>query len=311
MNIDVSQAVRNSCLLGALVSLLLCTPALADPVPVVHFEHENVDSFGDLSQKTVLACPNTSCGPVAAVNSFVFLQREYPVIYGSKLVPAADGTKPTQAELEAVATDLAQNYMGSCCVKGTHITQFVNGKKKYIDLKAPGTTVIHGQVQAWDVAKGGARPEFIDETKPTPQFLLSELSHDEDIELLFDFGASGGHYVTLTSLFWSDDNGNGSIEFGEAANIGFIDPLDGKLSSAHLGQLAGQMTLEYLDPVKGTLLSGTIFGAVAESPEHRTNPEPASAALVLLALGAVWCVRRQSATADRGMTTSSPGMNSR
>ncbi|KQV49306.1 hypothetical protein ASC95_17000 [Pelomonas sp. Root1217] len=297
MNIDVSQAVRSSWLLAALVGLLLCTPALADPVPVVHFEHEDVDKFGDLSQKNVAPCPNMACGPVAAVNSFVFLQREYSLIYGSKLIPAVDGTKPTQAELIAVAADLAKNYMDTCCEKGTHITNFINGKQKYFDTVAPNTTVIHGQVKDWDPVEGGAKPDNIDETNPTPQFLLNELSHNQDIELLLDFGTDGGHYVTLTSLFWSDDDGDGSIDAGEAANIGYIDPEDGKSTSARLGELAGALTVQYLSPVTGNVRSGTIFAAIAESPEHRTNPEPASAALVLAALAAVWCVRRRSAAA--------------
>ena len=298
-----------------LSACLWTATALAGPV---YFEQERAEDFGDLTQPEVTACPDQGCGPAAAVNSFVFLQRQSG-LYGSRLVPAVDPGNPTHAEMAAVANDLARNYMGSCCAGGTHITSFINGKLRYLDAVAPQSTDVHAQVHEWDVSKGGAKPDFVDEHNPTPQFMLSELRHNEDIELLFAFEDGGGHYVTLTSLFWSDDNDNGSIDSGEAAHITFIDPFDGKPASATIGQENGGMTLRYLNPRTGNFDVGKIFAAVAESPSGKGLAEPTTglvvlAGLALMALSRVMARRSpeldaRGAASDHAASPSSGGLS--
>jgi hypothetical protein len=49
---------------------------------------------------------NSTCGPVAVVNSLVYLQRLYPNTYNGKLVPSKDPLFPTIAEEQAVSTAL-------------------------------------------------------------------------------------------------------------------------------------------------------------------------------------------------------------
>jgi hypothetical protein len=51
--------------------------ARADGIIVVD---ENPALFGNLNQNNT-QCPLTGCGVTAAVNSFVFLQNEYPTVY--------------------------------------------------------------------------------------------------------------------------------------------------------------------------------------------------------------------------------------
>lgn len=70
--------------------------------------------FGNLNQNDVPACKDDkgnsfSCGAVAAVNSFAFLERQYPQYYDHSLIPDANsnGTFYEKEDLVAAATEVA------------------------------------------------------------------------------------------------------------------------------------------------------------------------------------------------------------
>jgi hypothetical protein len=162
--------------------------------------------FGDLSQNDpglagVCVADNTryACGPVAAANSLVFLQNQYPQIYGNALI--------MNGSLVQTATALAGLMNCMACAGGTDINDFSTGKMTWINNNVPGSTSFSLNLTPPD--------RF-----PSIDVLAQDLMRGEDTELLIGFydkttGARvGGHYVTLFSLTTGADG----------SRMGFIDP---------------------------------------------------------------------------------------
>ena len=59
--------------------------------------------YGDLKQSDVPECPARACGPVAAVNSFVYLQTKYPDIYEPSV--GLPGDQPPPLHWEQLASN--------------------------------------------------------------------------------------------------------------------------------------------------------------------------------------------------------------
>jgi hypothetical protein len=229
-------------------------------------ETESIDAslVGSLDQ-TKTNWPKLGCGPTAAVNSFIYLQNQYPSVYGRSLVPGD----------AAVAANNLGLMMGTNNQTGTFWTNFILGKQAYLTANAPGTTVIDGlydQFLLGDTIPPGTKlppnvkPD-IDEHSTMPQFLLSQLHDHEDVEILFQGDLN--HYVTLTSLTFDFGTNKGTIDY--------MDPLSGKLVT--------NVGIERFDSGSTLFLTGqsnvAIELAVAESPV----PEPST--IVLGLIGAV------------------------
>jgi hypothetical protein len=242
------------------------------------------NNFGTLDQADT-NCPNLNCGPTAAVESFVYLDKVFPHIYTTPLVPKA-GATPTTAEQAAVANDLGSNFMKNCCATssaGTLIEDFILGKRDYLESKNPGKTVFNAQINfAWrENPPGGkhpgtAKPAFVqDRTIPTLAFLAQEISHGEDVEV-FVFNSNGGcggandptcnHYITLTGITYDDANNTGSFSF--------VDPLGGGRGTRNITGLSGGF-IQTSYPL-GTAANTLIVHAVSESP----IPEPSTLLLI-------------------------------
>jgi hypothetical protein len=78
-------------LLALVMASWLSLPGAVTAAPVVEIQLPNAQ-FGNLNQNDVDACKDAtgqsfSCGAVAVVNSFAFLQRRYPQVYDEKLIP--------------------------------------------------------------------------------------------------------------------------------------------------------------------------------------------------------------------------------
>lgn len=247
----------------------------------------DADKYGHLDQAKT-TCAAFDCGPVSAVNSFVYLQNASPAVYGSKLVPPTKaGEPPTEADLIAVANKVGKDFMKSCVPcganDGTYIEDFIVGKQGYLESVAPGKTRYQAQINiTWrfgtdrepdDAAnKGAKKPTYVvDGTKPTLDFLYRNIAQGADVELFLDT-----HYITLTGIEYDDATNKGKIAF--------IDPDGGASSEAAItGIEEGFIVLDYLD-------NGRVYAAVVEAPV----PEPGTW-LLFTAGGAllVACGRRR------------------
>lgn len=260
--------------------------------------------YGNLNQNAIPPplLGASACGPTAVVNSYVYLEQQYPATYGRKLVP---DTIPNglydQAELIAVAQSLiAPGYMNTKVAvgganSGTWADMLIYGKSLYIEDNAPGTTVYAAQLSStWalpggrpaDEVPGIPKPDWVQEnTIPTWQFLYDELVACEDVEILINDDA-WGHFLTLTSFSWNDVNNDGIIQQGEGATIDYIDPATGLPGISPIMQ-QGLGTVIFVS--YPNFPNAQLTMAVAESPV----PEPAGLAVVGVGLLAVFRRRRR------------------
>ena len=275
---------------------------LVSPVWAVQYSIQKPQNlYGTLNQNLIPGGGQFMCGPTAAVNSFVYLENAYPLVYNRNLVP--DNNPPNgahdPAELIATAQLLAAaNYMNTMVAlgaSGTYDDMFIYGKYRYLEDNAAGQTVYSAELKStWGWGVGVRPPAQIppipkpawvqQNTIPTWQFLFNELTACEDVEILIVDG-DWGHYLTLTSFFWNDANNNGIIEQAEGASIDYIDPATGAPGISPIGHAIGggpQLFVSY-----GMYPNAQVVMAVSESP----IPEPAT--LSLLAFGGLLTLTRR------------------
>ncbi len=203
-----AQATVIRGLATVLIAACLCSPAFADPIDGYFLDPK---LFGNMVQPD-----KNSCSPTAVVNSMVFLENRYWDTYGLKLVG------PTPADLLTAETELATDMKTT---NGTSITNFIYGKENYFQDHAPNTTGIGAEVSAywpWGLVKP---PGVAAHTKPTAQYIISNLKANRDVEInyLATDGDTTGHTVTVTGMSWNSDDKIGGIYY--------IDPNDGKLKT--------------------------------------------------------------------------------
>jgi hypothetical protein len=260
-------------------TILALTFGLADraSADVIYDKTWDPSLYGGLDQHSTL-CPDLSCGPSAAVNSFVFLQNMYPGIYGDNLAG------PTYENwVDTANTLLDPKYMDCDCNNGgTTIDNFISGKENYLNDVVPGTTEVHSE-NYFD----GANP-----VKPTWQFIFDQLMKGQDIEILVGFyddtGArsGGGHYLTITGFTFDDLNGDGEIGANELATLYYVDPFDGKPDFNEVDMSNGFIDLMGYSEQYNTLVEA----AVAESP----IPEPLTLSLFATGLVGIVVFRRRN-----------------
>jgi hypothetical protein len=241
---------------------------------------EDATKFGNLDQ-AFTNCSDISCGPTAAVNSFVYLQNMFARTYDKSLV----GT-PTLANMTKAADDLGMNFMKTCCgdmPKGTLIEDFILGKKDYIESKDKGATKYAAQLAlAWDPNPpngkhpGTAKPSFVTDTKPpTVDFIANEITAGEDVEA-FIAGPAGRHYLTLTGIMFDTTS--------KAGKLSIVDPTGGGRDTIDITGLDGAMLIHVT--YKGNDFA--IGNVVAESP----IPEPSSLLLFASGIVSLLCGRK-------------------
>jgi len=291
----LARSIRCAPLLAAFVSF--SAPLLAQSNSHHYSIRKPVEKYGTLKQGDVPGFGAVACGPVSVINSFVYLQNQYPHVYDSKLILKNPQGATEYDDWAYSAWVLGTQYMytNSC---GTLDPNFAWGKQRYISTYAPRTTILHGQATEvdWSTAVGQnpkRRPAWMNEMVPTWGFLYEELRRCQDVEIGLIFGGGGGHWLTLTGFDWMDD-GDGIIQQMENATIWFIDPDDGMESSSSIWQ----------DPMQGFRLTTNYGGGgglpswinivAAESPV----PEPTVVAFAFAGgIGFVLVVaRRRRAT---------------
>ncbi len=246
--------------------------------------------YGNLNQNSMqiywdpIQHMNVGCGPTAAVNSFVYLQKKYGSVYDTLLVPACgqdlDGNGIQDFYDDEMAVGIAlggASYMNTLANLTTFHDDFIWGKKAYIESVASGNTVYAAQDWwAWTNTER-PKPAWVAPVKPTWGFIYNELKACEDVEILLSW-SDGGHFLTLTSLHWNDADNDGIIDFGENASMDYIDPCTGAWGQSQIWT-GGSESDKDIETDYNTSSTTWISMAVAESPV----PEPSTLIMLLLA----------------------------
>lgn len=289
-----------------LVLALAIVPAVVHPAaagPIDFSSDEGAQNFGRLDQNDVGAMfGDCGCGPVAAVNSFVYLENAFGSIYGTSLTPL------TTAGENATAQNLALNYMhtkptSEGSAGATSIHNFITGKMDYIEKMVPERTDYEAQVSPKIVGAGFTAPDTT-LIKPTGRFLAHQLQDGEDVEILFSrFDSSGkeifGHFATAVALNWVNQAGDKVMHQSDGATFDFVNPNGGTL-------ITGRRIYEDASGLHEIGPTGTVFditAVVAESPHHRILAEPSGLALLPFAsavLLGVRCAAARTLRRDRG-----------
>jgi len=233
------------------------------------------------------------CGAVSSINSFTYLSRKYPSIYGDDLLPDYNATTNTDSsDAKKFAVDGWQegtnpNRTGYYNRTGGAELDFLNTKKDWFHDFALDTTVFN----SWWTQPAG-HPEWAspdNNNSPTIADLAAEIQHGEDVEFFVQDG-DFYHVMTLTGIVCDEDM-NCSIKYQDPNDPAQDSPNEtmAKIYMADVTIMDGMITFE---DVPGSGHTGTvkITAAFAESP----IPEPATAVIIVLgACGLLGCGRQR------------------
>jgi hypothetical protein len=250
--------------------------AIADP-----FDYS--EDFGKFGQTQNFTCQmHGACGAVASINSFTYLQKQFPQVYGTSLVPGLqmNGTDTADAQkFGFTGWTQGTNPMrtGYYNRTGTAEGDFIDTKKDWFHDFAPNTTVF----DTWWTGS----PDH--NRKPTIADLAQEIKDKEDVEFFVDDGNGFYHVMTLTGV---------ACDMNNACSIKYQDPNSpGTNQSA---AVTSNNNMLMFTGVPGSNFNGTvtITAAFAESPMASLVPEPSTFVMLAMAgAGLVVFRRRQRA----------------
>ena len=337
-----------ACLVATLT--LIGTSVAADPIIKFGVAPAAAGDYGNLEQKFVASCGGTpnpvnhgfACGPAAAVNSFVFLQKTFPTIYGKKLVPEIDRTRPANDlngdgnvdaydDMIAAATELATaTYMNTVVRRTTLRTEFYTGKRKYFEGdsttpgKVPGKTTYSVMddpvLERLDggLAFPAGTPDLV-RSPPNPEFFINALKKKQDVEILIsqDNGTTltSAHYLTVTGIEWDDTTRNDKFDRGEAATLHIVDSapssrggVDVKQSRPLSQRADGRLFITMADNKDYDIRFAVEESAIVPDDDDDGDdlPEPGPLTLLGVAAAALGFKRRVSGSASRRWLTRKP-----
>jgi hypothetical protein len=154
--------------------------------PTGNFNYsEDFSNFGQQRNFVCAASKNGVCAAASEINSLIFLENQYPGIYGNKLTPGIKGSKPNQTDPTDTLA-FANLYYNS--PKGAY-SAFVDAETQWFNKYAPGTTYLESNYP------GSAEYNGV----PTLGFLSTQIQQQEDVEL-FIYGGGIGHAIDLTAI---------------------------------------------------------------------------------------------------------------
>jgi hypothetical protein len=154
--------------------------------PIGNFSYsEDFSNFGKQRNRSCPALGGGICAATSEINSLIFLENQYPGVYGNKLTPGIQGAKPNQTDPSDTLL-FGALYYGS--TKGAY-SAFVDAENQWFNTFAPGTTYLESNYPG--------SPEY--NGLPTLGFLASQIQQKEDVEL-FVFGGGIGHAIDLTAI---------------------------------------------------------------------------------------------------------------
>lgn len=209
---------------------------------------ETFSLFGQTPNTTCDASPKGICGAVATINSFIYLEKQYPSLYGNKLTPNLSGNSDPTDALNFASNGFG-TYQGYYKRPGDAYSDFLQTKKDWFTLYAPGTTTFEARY----AGSGGV---------PDVNWLAAQVKAGQDVE--FFVQATGFfHVLTLTGVSCTAGN----------CSITYQDP-NAPATNQNSGTLTSTLSGLQFTNVPGSGFNGTvtITGAFAESP----IPEPAT-----------------------------------
>jgi outer membrane autotransporter protein len=255
--------------------------------------------YGHLYQYDVPVIGGMACCPTTAINSFTYLQNQYPAIYDSRLA----SKPPTISDIQAIA---GPSYMDTGVQSGTSDPLVFWGRYLYLESQLPFQTQyscqvstrngqpIHGDQddQAWPLNR--PLPKYLENTPgpvsvPTWQFLYQNLQKGADVGigityLNADGTASGsGHCLTLYAFSFTDPRNDGIIRQGEAT-VSLVDPADKSKVTCSIWQnpaSGGLSGYPYLMLNYGTY-GAILDSALAEYPVPQSIPDTVEAGNIVL-----------------------------
>lgn len=244
-----------ACLAGWCVALPHAQAADVDPFSYA----ETFANFGQQPNLCPASNPKGICAAVASINSFIFLEKQYPTIYGEKLTPNLTGNTDSKD-----ATDFGVNgwkvgdnpqrvgyYDASVSTYGGYL----DTKKNWINDHAPGTTTFEARYSG-----AGGPPDL--------SWLSTQISKGQDVEF-FVQGTDFFHAMTLTGVACTGKN-------FASCSINYQDP-NAPATNRTAAVSSTKDGLQFTD-IPSSSFKGvvTITGAFAESPV----PEPQGYALL-------------------------------
>jgi hypothetical protein len=239
-------------------------------------------SYGHLwntDDGTVTGNPVGWCAATSIANSFQFLVNTYPGVYQNPGL--VQGTlRNTRDMLNngwSIPGEPPRVGISGCPGEGDQ--GMWEGKTQWIEDFAPSTTKTKGVIGSGQDISTWDHNEGLVQGFPTWDWLWSEISDGEDVEIIIqDDADSFAHAVTLTRMTFDDLDGDSMLDpLAEKPDIGFIDPnIPTQLSPAGLDPLSFQFgPLRFNYNHGGTIKEVYIRSAMSESP----IPEPATFAM--------------------------------
>jgi len=168
----------------------IAVPCLAGPIGGT----EDFNNFGKQGNFCTTTNPGGVCFAASAINSFIYLENQFPGIYGNSLTPNIAGAKPNQTDMTDATT--LSNTSGPITDDTAGWNLFLQTKTNWVNTKAPGTTVITSEYA------GSPNNNAI----PDINFLLQEIQDHEDVEM-FISGGGIAHAIDLVSIGCTVQNG--------------------------------------------------------------------------------------------------------
>jgi hypothetical protein len=230
------------------------------------------------------------CGPASVANSLQYLKNRNGLPVPHANIPGIAGNPPNSL------VGQLDNAMGRAQGQGLSTNAIVNGKAKYLADNGLGDKLIYKQYglgnanintpSGLTVFSGSAGGQSL------ADWLIGELQHGEDVELVIDWAGGGAHAVTLIGggriagvpfFAWSHD-----AKQGQAGGTGY---LDGGLGFSFLDEATGGFK-NFMTNGLGLngLNDATLRFALSESV-------PTPGTLGLLMAAGVFAARRRRAVA--------------
>jgi hypothetical protein len=213
---------------------------------------------------------SSGCAPTSVVNSLYYLSSINGGVYGNSLGTSTDG--PSMAALAITLAGSA--YLNWSAppgevIKGVEQYDYLWGIYRYMEAKAPNRTAYSAELFSivWPPLPDGVTPTPGRElpswasvhantsgipgsnpSYPTWQYLLSQLQAKKAV--LINWGIINGylgHYMSLTGIYFNDENSDNFIQETENATITYVDPKGGLKHTAHIWQRGsdGALIIDY------------------------------------------------------------------